>query len=212
MTESTNEQPFRSRLEQARRLLALAQTGTHYAISAFDKERYDEIAQIAQTQIGELASIEADKVAALFSFESGYANPKLDVRCAVFDEGGQILLVREASDGLWSLPGGWADVGFSPAENAAKEVREESGYTVRIERLLAVWDMNKHAHPPSPFHIWKLVFLGAVESAGAIIGSETDGVGFFALEALPPLSLGRIIPEQIRRLGELYRSESLDFD
>ncbi|MCC8393130.1 NUDIX hydrolase [Paraburkholderia sp. MMS20-SJTR3] len=202
----------RTRLVQARRLLAIAQTGLHYATSDFDRERYEEIAGIAHNQIAELASMETGKVAELFSLESGYANPKLDVRCAIFDEVGRILLVREAADGLWSIPGGWANVGLSPAENAAKEAREESGYTVRIERLLAVWDMNKHAHPPSTFHIWKLVFLGATEKAGAIIGSETDSVNFFSLEDLPSLSLGRILPEQIGRLVELYRAGSVDFD
>ncbi|WP_227749432.1 NUDIX hydrolase N-terminal domain-containing protein [Paraburkholderia atlantica] len=138
------DQQARSRLDQARRLLATAQTGLHYATGSFDKERYQEIASIAHHQIAELVSMDTGKVAELFALESGYANPKLDVRCAVFDEVGRILLVREAADGLRSIPGGWADVGLSPPENAAKEAREESGYTVRIERLLAAGDMNNN--------------------------------------------------------------------
>ncbi|BCG05288.1 putative ADP-ribose pyrophosphatase YjhB (plasmid) [Paraburkholderia sp. PGU19] len=212
MTESTTHQPSRIQLDRARRLLALAQTGIHYATSAFDKERYEEIARIAHSQIADLVSMDVGEVAELFAFESGYANPKLDVRCAVFDETGRVLLVREASDGLWSLPGGWADVGLSPAENAAKEVREESGYTVRIERLLAIWDMNKHGHPPSVFHIWKLIFLGTIEKAGTSIGTETDAVEFFSIGDLPALSLGRVLPEQIQRLHGLYRSGDVDFN
>lgn len=212
MTESTTHQPSRTQLDRARRLLALAQTGIHYATSAFDTERYEEIARIAHSQIADLVSMDVGEVAELFAFESGYANPKLDVRCAVFDEAGRVLLVREASDGLWSLPGGWADVGLSPAENAAKEVREESGYTVRIERLLAIWDMNKHGHPPSVFHIWKLIFLGTIEKAGTSIGTETDAVEFFSIGDLPALSLGRVLPEQIQRLHGLYRSGDVDFN
>jgi len=206
------DEPLQNRLDQARRLLAIAQTGLHYATSPFDKERYDEIASIAHRQLAELSSMDTRKVVELFAFESGYANPKLDVRCAIFDEAGKILLVRESADGLWSLPGGWADVGLSAAENAAREAREESGYIVRIERLLAVWDMNKHAHPPSAFHIWKLVFLGVVEGIVAVTGSETDRVEFFGLDELPPLSVGRILPEQIRRIDELYRTGHVDFD
>jgi ADP-ribose pyrophosphatase YjhB (NUDIX family) len=208
----SESQSFMHRLEQARRLLALAQTGLSYATGVFDKERYQEIAHIAHAQIGEIASMETGKVADLFAFESGYANPKLDVRCAVFNDAGQILLVREASDGRWSLPGGWADVGLSPAENAAKEAREESGYTVEIVRLLAVWDTAKHRHPPSVFHIWKLVFLGEIIEAGETIGTETDAVGFFGLNDLPSLSLGRVMPEQIRLLDELRHSTDVDFD
>src|SRR6516164_2229162 len=80
-------------LTQARRLLAIAQTGLHYATSDFDKERYDEIQKIAHDQLAEIASSNAEQVAELFAFESGYANPKLDVRCAVFDDAGRILLV-----------------------------------------------------------------------------------------------------------------------
>jgi ADP-ribose pyrophosphatase YjhB (NUDIX family) len=199
-------------LTQARRLLAIAQTGLHYATSDFDRERYDEIQKIAHEQLAAISSTDAGQVARLFAFESGYANPKLDVRCAVFDDAGRILLVREMADGLWSLPGGWADIGVSPATNAAKEVREESGFTVDIVRLLAVWDMNAHAHPPSVFHIWKLVFLGRIVAAGEVLGTETSEVGFFTLDALPALSLGRILPEQIERLEALRRNGQMDFD
>lgn len=152
------------------------------------------------------------EVAELFSREEGYANPKVDVRCAVFDENDRILLVRETADGRWSLPGGWADVGATPAENAAREVREESGYIVHISRLLAVWDMQRHSHPPSLFHIWKLVFLGEVVATGEFVGGETDGVGFFDLDALPTLSLGRILPEQLHWLAELRRGGEVEFD
>lgn len=208
----SGQESLKTRLAQARRLLALAQTGLHYATSAFDKERYAEIADIAHRQLAEMATLEAGEVAALFARETGYANPKLDVRCAVFNQAGEILLVREAVDGLWSLPGGWADVGVSPAENAAKEVREESGYTVNVVRLLAVWDMLKHGHPPSLFHIWKLVFLGEIIRAGELSGVETNAAQFFDIDNLPALSLDRILPEQIRRLDELRNSASVEFD
>jgi ADP-ribose pyrophosphatase YjhB (NUDIX family) len=199
-------------LRRAQRLLAIAQTGLHYATNPFDKERYEELQVIAHAQLAELASMDIGRVTKLFAYESGYANPKLDVRCAVFDDAGDILLVKEVADGLWSLPGGWADVGLSPAENAAKEVREESGYTVDIVRLLAVWDMEKHAHPPSVFHIWKLVFLGQVTGKYDVLGQETSAVQFFKPETLPALSLGRVLPQQIARLHYLRQSGQTDFD
>jgi hypothetical protein len=73
-----------------------------------------------------------------------------------------------------------------------KEVRGESGYTVKVWGLLAAWDTTKDQHPPSVFHIWKLVFLGEVLTLGDVLGIESDGVGFFNIDALPSLSLGRI--------------------
>ena len=46
----------------------------------------------------------------------GYATPKIDVRAAVFDGEGRVLLVEE-TDGF-TLPGGWAD----PRESASLEI------------------------------------------------------------------------------------------
>lgn len=201
-----------SRLEQARRLQAIAQTGLHYARDRFDIQRYQEIAAIAHAQLAELAgTANTADIAQLFIPETGYANPKLDVRTAVFRDD-RILLVRELSDGRWTLPGGWADVGSTPAQVAAREVQEEAGFIVRITRFMKLIDMRQHAHPPEPFHIWKLVFEGEIIREGQPDGLETDGVGFFAADALPPLSLQRILPEQILRLFELRISGTVDFD
>ncbi|WP_156886960.1 NUDIX domain-containing protein [Pleomorphomonas oryzae] len=46
-----------------------------------------------------------------------------------------ILLVREKSDGRWTLPGGFADVGHSASENVVAEMREEAGLTVCATQL-----------------------------------------------------------------------------
>ncbi|MDR3429515.1 NUDIX hydrolase [Silvimonas sp.] len=201
-----------SRLEQARRLQAVAQTGLHYARDPFDIQRYQEIAAIAHAQLAELTgAATTEQITQLFIPEKGYANPKLDVRTAVFRDD-RILLVRELSDGYWTLPGGWADVGSTPAQIAAREVLEEAGFVVRISRFMKLIDMHQHAHPPEPFHIWKLIFQGEILSEGQPDGIETDGVGFFALDDLPPLSLQRILPEQIARLFELRASGGVDFD
>lgn len=125
----------------------------------------------------------------------------------VLDVEGSVLLVRERSDGLWTLPGVWVDVGDSPGESAEREVKEESGYEVRAARLLALWDRDKHPHPPLPFHVFKLFFLCELEGGTPLEASmETDGVGFFAEDAMPGLSLGRVTPEQVGRLLELARS------
>ena len=78
----------------------------------------------------------------LFACDAGYATPKVDVRGVVFQDG-KILLVQERSDGMWTLPGGWADVGDSPADAVVREIREESGYETRATKLLALLDRNR---------------------------------------------------------------------
>ncbi len=114
-------------LTWAKRLQAIASTGRHFSREKFDRERYDDIAAIANDMLAALAQVPVARIESLVSdFATGYATPKVDVRGALF-AGGKILLVKEAGDGLWSLPGGFADVGRSPSENIEKELWEEAG-------------------------------------------------------------------------------------
>ncbi len=182
----------------ARELQAISQTGNHFATSDYDRERYQRISEIAVEIFAEQGDIEGSKIRTIFEAQFGYATPKVDVRAAVFRDG-KILLVQERSDGLWTLPGGWADVNDSPSEAVAKEVLQESGFQVKVERLLAVFDRAKHPHdPPFPFHIYKMFFLCKIEGGEATPSPETSSVDFFGVEALPPLSLSRITEEQIQ--------------
>jgi ADP-ribose pyrophosphatase YjhB (NUDIX family) len=77
--------------------------------------------------------------------------PKMDVRGVVFDDSGRLLMVWEIADqGRWTLPGGWADVNLTAAENVFKEVREESGFDVQIRKLAAIWDRTRQGYPSRP--------------------------------------------------------------
>ena len=147
----------------------------------------------------------------LLALETGPATPKVDVRAAVFLEG-RILLVKEP-DG-WSVPGGWADVGESPSEAAARETLEESGYRVRPLRLLAAYDRDRRGHPPIPYHVYKLVFLCEVLDETPSPDVDTDGVGFFGEQELPELSVSRVTRPQISRFFEQHRdpNQPADFD
>ena len=183
------------------------------APNAFDIERYKYLREIAAEIIASHANIELTEVLDLFTQETGYATPKVDVRGAVFQEN-KILLVKERSDGCWTLPGGWADIGESPSESVVKEILEESGYHTRATKLLAVYDRDKQGHPPHPNYIYKLFFQCELIGGDARSSIETEDVGFFAEDNIPQLSLGRILPNQITKLFEHYRNRDLapDFD
>ncbi|ETX03043.1 MAG: ADP-ribose pyrophosphatase [Candidatus Entotheonella factor] len=149
----------------------------------------------------------------LFTQETGYTTPKVDSRGAVFRDG-HILLVRERADGRWSLPGGWIDVHESPGESVVREIWEETGYQTRALKLLAVFDKNKHNHPPTIYHTYKLFFLCELLGGSPTHTLETDGVDFFPENALPELSVNRVTAGQIARLFEHYRHPNwpTDFD
>ena len=106
--------------------------------------------------------------------------------------------MQEKIDGLWTLPGGYADVGFSAAENACKEVWEEAGIEVRATRLIAVRHKAKHPYPADVRDFYKFMFLcEQVGDGQPTPGAETQGADFFSLDDLPPLSLGRTIEQDI---------------
>ena len=203
-------------LELVQRLAALSQTGLAFAGNPFDIQRYEEVGAIA----AELASHgEADvhRMAAIFRSDDGYVTPKMIVRAAVFSEAAEaplILMVKEMADGRWTLPGGWIDLGESPAYAVEREVVEETGLRVTAIKLAAVFDKRRHDHPPAPHHAYLLFFLCRRDGGTPKPSIETSEVGWFPADKLPELSTGRATRAQILRMFEHLESPMLptDFD
>jgi ADP-ribose pyrophosphatase YjhB (NUDIX family) len=193
----------------ARELQAIAQTGLTYTQDRFDRLRYERLRELAAELLAHGSSSDTEKVLDLLRGEKGYATPKIDVRGAAFRDG-RVLLVREISDGLWTLPGGWADVNQSAAECVEREIFEESGFEARAVKLAAVRDYHKAGHPKQTLHSsYKMHFVCEITGGAARPSNETSEVAFFERNALPPLSLGRTLPQQIERLFE--HREHLDW-
>ncbi|CUK05188.1 NTP pyrophosphohydrolases containing a Zn-finger, probably nucleic-acid-binding [Ruegeria denitrificans] len=181
-------------LTRAKRLLALAETGQHFTKDPFDRERYDEIASMAQAMLADLGRVPVSRIEGLISDHAGgYATPSIDIRGAVI-RGGSILLVRERLDGLWAMPGGFADIGSSPAEDIEREVWEEAGLRVRAQHLFALRHKARHPYPPDARDFNKLFFLCDEDGTDTPQwGAETSDAAFFSLDKLPELSLVRNI-------------------
>lgn len=185
-------------LTWAKRLQSIASTGLHFARDKYDRERYAEVATLANEMLAFLADVPVRRIQGLVSdFAQGYATPKVDVRGAVF-ESERILLVRETSDGLWTLPGGYADVGMSPAENVVKEIWEEASLRVEATALYGIRHKAKHEYDPDVRDFYKLFFLcDRTDHSAPKPGAETAEAGFFGLDELPALSRGRVLEEDI---------------
>ena len=142
-----------------RELQAIAQTGLHFSESEYDRERYRKILEISVEIFANHSAESPALIQGLFENQSGYATPKVDVRGVVFRDD-KLLLVQERTDGLWTLPGGWADVNDSPSEAVEREIIEESGFRTKAERMIAVFDRAKQGNePPFPFHVYKIFLL-----------------------------------------------------
>lgn len=181
-----------------KRLQAIASTGLHFSRDHFDRERYEEVGAIANEMLASLADVPIERIEGLVSdYARGYATPKVDVRAALIEDNA-ILLVREQSDGLWTLPGGFADVGLSPARNVEKEVFEEAGLEVSATRLYGVRHKARYGYSPDVRDFYKMFFLCSRNGrAEARAGMETIEVQFFSIGDLPPLSRGRTIESDI---------------
>jgi ADP-ribose pyrophosphatase YjhB (NUDIX family) len=198
------------------RLSALAQDGLTFAGNDYDSDRYQHLSRLAAELLSVISGRPADDLALELGRDSGYATPKIDVRGVIFDDHERVLLMREKTDGRWSLPGGWADPGDAPSTAVTREVLEETGYHCSAVKLIACWDRELQGNPPPlPVHVYKLFFLcqgnGIVQPPAVL---ETLEVGWFGLDALPTLSLGRVNHRQIERSLAHHRDPSLptEFD
>ncbi|MCG7343183.1 NUDIX hydrolase [Sporosarcina sp. ACRSL] len=192
-------------LDWAKRIQALAQSGLAFSKDIYDIERYEELREISVEIMAKYTDIEVTKIRDLFTNETGYQTPKVDVRGVVF-QNNQILMVKENIDNKWALPGGFCDIGLSPSENVVKEIKEESGYEVIPVRLLALLDKNKHPHPPDPYHYYKIFILCEIIGGEPAVGMETTQVEFFSENNLPLLSTKRNTESQIKMLFEYLKN------
>ena len=175
--------------EWAQEIFSLSQAGLTYSKNEFDIERYKRLQQIIAEMIASQSMLEKEAVLESFSMQAGYITPKVDVRGAVVREG-EILLIQERADGMWAMPGGWADLGNAPASVAEREVWEESGFRVQAEKVVAVLDANR-IEPFEFYHAYKIIFLCRLLEGEPRTSHETLAVDFFPPNRLPSLSMYR---------------------
>jgi ADP-ribose pyrophosphatase YjhB (NUDIX family) len=196
-----------------RELRAIAQIGLTFSEDPFDRQRFERIRELAAALIADGSGVDQAKVLDLFRQDAGYATPKVDVRGAAFRDG-RVLMVREVSDGGWTLPGGWADVNQTAAECVVREIAEESGFRARAVKLAAVHDYRKRNRRRHIDSIYKMFFICELTGGSASPSNETSEVAFFSRHELPNLSLGRTTPEQIELMFRHVENPDLpvDFD
>jgi ADP-ribose pyrophosphatase YjhB (NUDIX family) len=199
-------------LSLARELYTMSQAGLAYSKNDFDLERYHRLQEISAEIIAGQSKLEKEAILESFAIQNGYPTPKVDVRGAVVRDG-KILLVQEVTDGCWSLPGGWADLGQSPREMVEREVLEESGMQVKAQKVVAIYDANNFA-PLEFWHAYKVIFLCEILGGEPTASMETPAVDFFTPDGLPPLSKNRtnqrIIDEIFAHLADPSRPTSFD--
>lgn len=186
---------------------ALAQVGLTFTTNEFDIQRYTRFTEISAELAAFCADKSAEHIKNIFAVEKGYATPKVDVRSFVLKDN-KVLLVKERADGLWTLPGGFADVSETPSQAVIRETKEESGYNVKVIRLLALWDKLHHTHPLHWPHIYKCFFHCEHISGTAEENIEISDIDFFPMDKIPPLSTPRVTATQLEKLYTLVKENA----
>ena len=194
-------------------LKALSQCGLTYTQNEFDKSRFLRTIEVAAEMAAEITQNSPVAIKDMFTLEkSVYATPLVDIRSFVLKDN-KLLLVKERSDGLWTLPGGFADVNEAPSEAVIRETEEESGFLVKPKSLLALWDKLKHDHPLAWPHIYKCIFHCELIGGEAKANIEISEIDFFSMDHLPPLSTPRITAKQLVTLYDaIINSKTTLFD
>jgi len=187
-------------------LAAIARTGMGFTENLYERERFEEVLHVAaeikatarELEAAAREDIEIRRETDHFVQEwlesigegvPGYVTPKVAVGAVVGNDAGEILLVQRKDSGIWLYPTGWADVGYSPAEVAVKEVSEETGIECEPLRLLGVIDGQRMGF--SRFGMYMLLFH-CVATGGELDAHplETADVGWFAADSLPEATAG----------------------
>lgn len=171
-------------------LAAIARTGLAFTQSGYERERYEEVLHVAADIRGAVRR-EVDHEAQVVEWMRsvvdgvpGYVTPKVAVGAVVANDAGEILLIQRSDSGHWLYPTGWADIGYSPAEVAIKEVAEETGIVCEVQGLLGVLDGMRRGFTRVP--LYSLLFLcRAVGGELAAHPLECRDVGFFGPAGLP---------------------------
>jgi ADP-ribose pyrophosphatase YjhB (NUDIX family) len=167
----------------AHELAAMSRTGLEFATNDYDRDRFERTTRIAEG----IASLSMD---AEFTPERPYladvgiVTPKVGCSVAAFDDAGRVVLIKRADNGRWALPGGYAEVGTSPSENALRELREETGFRGELERLVGVYD-NRHFHSASPYQFYICCFRARIVGGAATPSVETLEVALASPDELP---------------------------
>lgn len=138
-----------SSLDQMR---SIAIEGLTYAKDEYDIGRYRKLLNIVSEQYSGISGVSLDEVVKNLKKESGSITPKIGVDIVILNENSELLVLKRSDDSMWSLPGGWMDVGETPIETAVRETKEEAGIDIGPLGYIAITAKGPDTYPSIAYH------------------------------------------------------------
>lgn len=113
---------------------------------------------------------------------------RLSVAVLIRDDKRRVLLEKRSDCGLWGLPGGRVEPGESVSQAACREICEETGFHIAVNRLLGVYS-EPHDRivrfPDRTVQIVDILLEAEIVSGELKISAESEEMRFFATTEFP---------------------------
>ena len=177
---------------------AISKIGLTYSKDPYALTNYQELNDLSTRYLQEFTDVKFDRPN--YFSKDIYPTPNVSVRTVILNKDKtKVMMVREAALGTYSLPGGWADLYDSPSKTAKNECSQEAGADIEVVRLVGILDRT-------PFKSSASIPEYVVVFEGKLLGKlheheyETDDVGWFEIDKLPPISRKTSAEELLRMI------------
>jgi ADP-ribose pyrophosphatase YjhB (NUDIX family) len=184
-------------------LRTIANYGLMHQKNEYDRERLYQVLSTSARMIGILEKASPDDVIAAYQGNMNHISPLIGAEAAVFKDD-RLLLIKRHDNKLWAVPGGKVDVGETLKEAALRELKEETGLSGRIKRLLGIFD-SRIWKSQNKFHLYHVIFEVGTEDDSPVLTKESLDWGYFGESELPELSPGH--DTRVPTLFRLFRGE-----
>ena len=191
------------------KIQSIAKIGLIYSKDPYAITNYQEINDLSLKFLEEFLEVKFDRPN--YFQRDIYPTPNVSVRTVILNkERNKVLMVREASLHAYSLPGGWADLYDSPSKTARNECKQEAGAEIEIVRLVGIMNRTPFKSPTS---VPEYVVIFEAKLVGDLHEHEyeTDDVGWYPIDNLPPLCK-KVTPQEVQRMVDAAVNGETIFD
>ena len=186
---------------------AISKIGLTYSKDPYALDNYNELNELSKKFLEDFTNVKIERPN--YFEKDVYPTPNVSVRTVIFNKDKtKILMVREVSSHEYSLPGGWCDLYDSPSVAAKEECLQEAGAEVEIVRLVGITDRTPYKRSGTiPEYV--IIFEGKINVLHEEHEYETDDVGFFEINNLPPISRKTSIIELTRFINAAKDNQTI---